>query len=259
MCLRSLGRLLAFTASIILVGLALSAVAKIWVPLSWWVIFRRCVSIAASLSLVFFLWRVHHQSIRSLGLGSWRSIGKRQLIQGVLLGCGTIALMASLYLGSGICHIGIHPDTTRVWLTLIAFIPAAGLIGLLEELIFRGYILQQLLACSRWLAITGSSAAYAVVHLRAVPVWPQSGFDLIGLFLLGVVLAIGTLKTKPLYLAIGLHASLAYWARMNKLLVTFPEPALQWLVGTNRLVNGLIAWVVLLGLGWFLSRQRRVA
>ena len=255
-CRQNLLRLLAFTASIIVVGLGLSAVAKLWVPLSWWVIFRRCVSIAASVSLVVFMWRVHHQTIRSLGLGPWNPLGRRHFIRGALLGCGTIALMAAIYLGSGICRIGIHPDTTRVWMTLLAFIPAAGLIGVLEELIFRGYILQQLMACSKWLAVAGSSAAYAVVHLRAVPVWPQSGFELTGLFILGVVLALGTLRTKQLYLAIGLHASMAYWARLNKLLIAFPSHSpLQWLVGTSRLVNGLIAWLVLGLLGLALMRD----
>ncbi len=273
-CRTNVARLLGFTLCVVLVGLLLSVIVKVWVDLSWWKVFRRCVSIAASLSLVFFLWRVHHQSIRSLGLGPWHPLGKRDLLRGVLLGCGTVALMASLYLGTGLCLIAVHPNTTRVWLTLIGFIPAALLIGVLEELIFRGYVLQQLLACSpepsrfrhfarrglpslrKVAAVTGSSLAYALVHIRAVPVWPQSGFELIGLFLLGVVLAIATLKTKQLYLAIGLHASLAYWARVNKLLIAFPGPSWQWLVGTNRLVNGIVTWVVLLGLGWYLSRKR---
>ncbi len=258
-CRQGVGHLLAFTASVLLVGLALSAVGKIWVPLSWWVVFRRCVSVAASLSLIFFLWRVHHRSIRSLGLGSWDAAGKGQLLRGVRLGCTTIALMAAIYVASGLCHLDLHEDPRRVWVTLTTFIPAALLIGVLEELIFRGYVLQQLLPCSTRLAVVGSSLAYALVHIRAVPVWPQSGFELVGLFLLGVVLSLATLTTKQLYLAIGLHASLAYWARVNKLLFAFPDPSWQWLVGTNRLVNGVVAWGVLIGLAWVVSRQRRVA
>ena len=258
-CRANLARLLGFTLCVALVGALLSVIAKVWVDLSWWRVFRRCASIAAALSLVFFLWRIHHQSIRSLGLGPWQPVGKRHFLRGMWLGCATVAVILGIYLLTGACRIRIHPDTARVWRTLIAFVPAAVLVGLLEELVFRGYVLRQLLACSTWVAVVGSSAAYAVVHLRAIPLWPQSAFELMGLFILGVTLALGTLRTQQLYLAIGMHASLAYWARVNKLLVTFPDPAWEWLVGTNRLANGVLAWVVLLGLGWVVSRTRRVA
>ncbi|MEK7214709.1 MAG: CPBP family intramembrane glutamic endopeptidase, partial [Chloroflexota bacterium] len=132
------------------------------------------------------------------------------------------------------------------------------LVGGLEELIFRGYLLRQLLACSQPLAVAGSSAAYALVHLRPNPVWPSSGLELAGLFILGCVLAASVLRTKQLYLAIGLHASLAYWARTNKLLIDFTAPPeLQWLTGTNRLINGVAAWCALAGIGWWMTRRDR--
>jgi membrane protease YdiL (CAAX protease family) len=137
--------------------------------------------------------------------------------------------------------------------------PAAGLISVLEELVFRGFILQHLLACSRSIAVTASSVLYALVHLKSPTVSVASGLELGGLCLLGAVLALSVLRTRRLYLAIGLHATLAYGARVNKLLIAFPDPALSWLVGTNRLVNGLMSWIALLGMGavvWWWTRCR---
>jgi len=252
-CATNLRRLLWFSLSVVASSVVISGVARYWVDLPWWKVFRRCVSVAAALTLWIFLRRVHGQSFRSLGLGSW-SQGKRQLICGVVLGFGAVLLVGGLYLASQVCRVSVHPDRWRLWRTLIGFLPAAGLIAVLEELIFRGYVLQQLLACSRRLAVAGSSAAYALVHLRPNLAWPSTGFELVGLFLLGWVLAQSFLFTKQLYLAIGLHAALAYCARVNKLLVEFTAPSLQWLVGTSRLVNGVIAWVALLGVGWIVAR-----
>ena len=84
-----------------------------------------------------------------------------------------------------------------------------------------------------------------------------TGLELIGLFLLGTVLALSSLRTKQLYLAVGLHASLAYGAGINKLLFTFPDPSRAWLTGTSRLVNGLVGWVVLLAVGGLIVWWRR--
>jgi membrane protease YdiL (CAAX protease family) len=252
-CLRSVGRLVVFGLSIAASSWLISGIVRQWIQLPWWTVFRRCVSVAAALILWVFMRRIHGQSVRSLGLGTFRQ-GKRQLIQGALLGFGAVLLVGAVYLTTQICRVAIHPDAWRVARTLIGFAPAAGLVAVLEELIFRGYVLQQLLACSKWLALTGSSAAYALVHLRPNPVWPSSAFELTGLFILGWVLAHSVLHTRQLYLAIGLHASLAYCARVNKLLVEFTTPSLQWLCGTNRLVNGVVAWFVLIVVGRIVTR-----
>jgi len=172
----------------------------------------------------------------------------------VLLGVGTVFLVGGLYLATRVCRIAVTPDQAKLWRVVLGFLPAAGLVGLVEELIFRGYVLQQLLACSTRLAVSGSSLLYALVHVRLGWIWPQSSLELVGLFLLGWVLAHSVLLTRQLYLAIGLHAGLAYCARVNKLIVEFTQPSLQWLIGTNRLVNGAVAWLALLGVGRIIAR-----
>jgi membrane protease YdiL (CAAX protease family) len=252
----ALKRLAGFGFCIVVTSLILSGLVRPLVDLPWWKTFRRCVSISAAVTLWIFMRFLHRQPLRSLGLGSWK-LGRRQLVHGVLLGCAAVLLIGSAYLLTGACRISVTTDQGKLWRTLIGFLPAAGLIGVLEELVFRGYVFQLLLAFSTRVAIAGSSLLYALVHVRPNWAWPGSGLELMGLFILGCLLAISYLRTRQLYLAIGLHAGLAYWARINKLLVEFTEPSLAWLVGTNRLVNGIVGWFALLGIGLVVARRAR--
>ena len=218
-----------------------------WTHLSLWKVFRRCVSVSAALSLWLFIRKLERRSFRSYGFAEPKT-GKREFLFGVLLGCGGLGLLFGAYLVFGVCRIRITPDVARLWRTVGGFLPLAVLVGVLEELVFRGMILQHLMTCSKGLAVVGSSALYAAVHLKSaawnLAVW----YELLGLFLLGGLLALTYLLTRRLYLAVGLHAVLAYGARVNKLLVEFTDPSLTWLVGTSRLVNGVAGWIALLGM-----------
>jgi membrane protease YdiL (CAAX protease family) len=238
-----------------LISVALSLVVLPWLALSWWTIFRRCVSIGAAVS-VWLCARLERRSLRSYGLSSARA-GKSDLLFGLLLGLGTLGLMGILGLASGACRIDVTPDRMKLWRTVIGFLPAAALVSVLEELVFRGLILQHLLAFSKPAAVAASSALYAVVHVKTLTLatWLELG----GLLLLGGVLALSYLVTHQLYLAIGLHGVLAYGARINKLVIDIPETSLGWLVGTSRLVNGLAGWLAVLGIGgmilWWARRS----
>lgn len=240
-------RLLAFGLSTALIALALTGVVSPWVDLSPWKIFRRCASIGAAISL-WWLVRRQGRSLRSYGLADLRA-GWPQLRLGALLGLATLVVMFAAALATGVCRIEVTPDQEKLWRTVLGFLPAAALIGVLEELIFRGFILQQLLPHSRITAILVSSGLYAAVHLRESLLELGTWRELFGLFLFGVVLAISYLRTGQLYLAIGLHSVLAYGARVNKLLIDFNYPQMAWLFGTTRLVNGLVNWGLLLALG----------
>lgn len=234
-----------FGACTIGISFVLSLLLLPWVDLTWWKIFRRCVSIGAAASLWLSLRIFDKQPLHSLGFPSFQA-GKRHLFFGSLLGGGGLGLLLILGLASGLCQVDITPDRVRLWRTVLGFLPVAFLVGVLEELVFRGLILQRLLAISRPLAVIGSSALYALVHLKTAPLAFETWRELSGLFLLGGVLSLAYLVTHQLYLSIGLHALLAYGARVNKLLIEFPNPSFTWLVGTSRLINGLASWLMLL-------------
>lgn len=253
----ALGR---FGLGVIVLSLAFSLLVLPWVDLPWWNVVRRCVSIAAALSLWWCVKIVERRSFGAYGLVSFRE-GQRHLRFGILLGAATLAVMAALGLLTGACSIALTPDRAKLWRTVLGFIPAAGAVGLLEELVFRGFILQHLLAVSRAGAVFASSALYSLVHLKAPAMTLMTSLELVGLCLLGAVLALSCLQTRQLYLAIGLHAVLAYGARVNKLVVAFNDSSNAWLVGTSRLVNGLASWIALLVIAgivvwWSRSSQR---
>lgn len=226
--------------------------------LSWWKVFRRCVSLAAAASLWLCL-RQEGRSLASYGFSTWSGAGKRELVTGLLVGIACLAGLFGIGLLFGFYQVDITQDRAKLWRTVIGFIPAAALVAMLEEAIFRGFLLQQLLAGSKTVAIFVSSALYSVVHLRTPLAELSTWMELGGLFLLGVVLSLSYLKTNRLLFAVGLHGALAYGARVNKLFIGHPYPELSWLIGTGRLVNGLIGWVALLGLGgWIGWRSRRI-
>ena len=216
--------------------------------LSWWKIFRRCVSVATCVSLWLVVRLVARRSFGSYGFASWRA-GKRQLAFGALLGLGTLVVMLGLGLATGVCAIRVTDEAARLWRTVALAVPVMLAVSLLEELVFRGVILQHLMPASRFGALLASSGLYAAVHLKS-PEFPLlTWLELGGLFLLGGVLALSYFRTGQLYAAVGLHAALAYGARVNKLLVQFPDPSMAWLSGTSRLVNGLAGWIALAGMG----------
>jgi membrane protease YdiL (CAAX protease family) len=240
-----MGAVAAYGTCVFLLSLLFSAAASPFVEWPFWTVFRRCVSIAAALCLWLFIRKLERRSFRSYGFAASKA-GKRQFRFGVLLGIGALGLLFGAWLALGVCRVNVATDSFKLWRTLVGFLPAAIVVGVLEEMVFRGFILQHLLACSKALAVIASSALYAVVHLKApalsLAVWLELG----GLFLFGGVLALSFLLTHQLYLAVGLHAVLAYGARVNKLLIEFTDPSLSWLVGTSRLVNGVASWIVLL-------------
>jgi membrane protease YdiL (CAAX protease family) len=231
------------------ISLALSLIASPFITtLSWWKVFRRCVSIGAAVALWLCIKGFERRSFRSYGFPVGRA-GKRQMLTGLLIGICVLGLALAAGLLSGTCRIELTPDRAKLWRVLLTFLPAAGLVGLLEELVFRGYLLQQLLACSTKLAVCVSSALYALVHLRNQTMTAATTRELVGLFVLGAVLSLACLRTRQLSLAVGLHAALAYGARVNKLLIEFTDPSLSWLTGTSRLIDGVASWIMLCGMG----------
>ena len=256
-CATALSTLAAFGASTAALSALLSLAVLPCVDLAWWRVFRRCVSIAAFASLWWITCVWKRRPLSSYGLVA-SGAGNRQLRFGLLLGFAALAVMLGVSLAVGACRVDVTADRVRLWRTLLGFLPAALLVGVLEELVFRGLMLQQLMGCSRGGAVALSSAVYALVHLKSPALTVLTWTELGGLFLLGAVLSLSYLVTGQLWLAVGLHSSLAYGARVNKLLVSFGDPSLAWLTGTSRLVNGMVGWVALGTIGgivWWWARR----
>lgn len=134
----------------------------------------------------------HPGWLKNLGIGS--ALGAASLFLAALLATATRGIHFR-FDPAGARPIG---QTLAVSLLLFLFAAAA------EEILFRGYPLQTLTrAHLAWLGVFLTSVPFAAVHLNnpnAVP-----GFTFVNTALAGVWLAVAYLRTRSLWLPIGLH------------------------------------------------------
>jgi membrane protease YdiL (CAAX protease family) len=231
--------------------------------------FHRALLIAA----LVLLWPL----LRALHVRGWRDLAleKNPRAAGDF-GIG-LAIAAVPLLCCGAIIIGLHIYSVRnhfLWHKMPAVLVAASVVPILEELLFRGFILGVLLrSFSRLGALLFTSALFSIIHFLKAPEastpndsvnW-SSGFDSIAhsfgqfadptllaggfltLFAIGCILADARLRTRSLWLPIGLHAG---WIFANG---TFSKAAhrealvLPWLgkdllVGIVPLILALVSW-----------------
>ena len=111
-------------------------------------------------------------------------------------------------------------------------------VGLSEELIFRGWLLEELKnQFGLKNAIVAQASVFSIVHIGFDLPFFQMISILTGLFLLGILLALIRLKDRSsLWGCIGLHGGLvALWFLTNNGLLEISEDAPKWLVGPGTL------------------------
>ena len=147
----------------------------------------------------------------------------------------------------------------------------ACLIGVIEEILFRGFVLQSLLeSMSLPVAVCVCSLVYSILHFFKADVFVSTGFQpfvgfvtiaqffkpiffeffknlpaIIGLFLVGVVLSYAFIKTKSLYLSIGLHTGMVFMMKADGMFLVRVREKLGWLFGDSKLVTGVARLVSL--------------
>lgn len=143
----------------------------------------------------------------------WRALGLtrhagwwRDFIVGSLIGVGSLALAATIAAAAGGLRFTASPRTMllpvvqTLLMSAVVFIFAA----LAEEALFRGYPLQTLTRAKlAWLAVLLTSVPFAAVHLQNPNV--VKGFTFINTALAGVWLAAAYLRTRSLWLPLGVH------------------------------------------------------
>lgn len=153
-------------------------------------------------------WRVDRRSVRSLGLrtaGGW----KKELTLGFGIGVGLMTFIAiAEWIAGGYVVRGLawqSRELTGVAVALGGTFAGFVLVAIEEELVARGYVLQNLAeAWGRPVGALLSSALFALAHLGN----PGAGVGpVLGIFAAGLLLAAGYLATGRLWLPIGLHLS----------------------------------------------------
>lgn len=232
--------------------------------------FHRALLIGA----VIFFWPL----LRSLRMRNWRDLGLapnpdrfRDLGVGVLVAAGPLLCFGALLL-----QLGIYSFRSTVpVMGLLERALSAAVVPFIEEPLFRGLILGVLLRAGAPLfPALATSAFFSILHFLKAPegtsadvTW-ASGFVSIGnsfsqfqepllllagfttLFVLGWILADARIRTRSLWLPIGLHAGWIFASAIFNKVARREVELLPW-IGRNLLIGiapfcvALLSWAIL--------------
>ncbi|MCL6566021.1 MAG: CPBP family intramembrane metalloprotease [Acidobacteriia bacterium] len=160
------------------------------------------LTIVAALAAAWWMLEVFdHRSFRTLGISFDRNWWREWLL-GFSLGAALIAAVVGATAVSGVVRLRVAPDE----FTFAEFF-SLGVVLLLaaawEEIIFRGYPFQRLVESvgALW-AVVLLAALFGAVH---IPNPAATALSTANTVLAGVLLAVAYLKTRALWLPIGIH------------------------------------------------------
>ncbi|MEA1051105.1 CPBP family intramembrane glutamic endopeptidase [Lamprobacter modestohalophilus] len=280
-----------FTALLLAAALTYPLMQTGWIDYDPQRVMGRIAQLFILLGLWPFLWLMGAANRQALGFDLARADLLRAIRGGWLLGVAILGslVLAELYLGVRIPDLdGLHP--LSVLEKALAALIGGLLIGLLEELFFRGALYSAIRRrASIGAAAVGSAALYALVHFlkpHALP--PGVVFDwagtwsmflhvfvslfqwqhldsLIALFSAGIFLALVRERTGHIGWSIGLHAGWVFVIQLSRRITDGDEvSSLAFLAGQYDGVIGWLAavWIGLLAWGywqvttWQARRQR---
>lgn len=183
-------------------------------------------SLVAALGITFAFRRFFdRRPLLDLGLRVKKGLA-REVVIGLALGLGLIAFIFVIELGAGWLAFDGFAWESRAITSLAASLAGWFIlfvcVAIYEELVFRGYVLQNLeYAWGPLVAALGSSVSFAVFHALN----PGFGFlGWVGLIAAGLLLAYGYLVTRALWLPIAFHLA---WNYAEGPLFSFPVSGLD--------------------------------
>jgi hypothetical protein len=183
-------------------------------------------SLAITLSVYFARRVFDHRSFLSLGV-RWNSTAAKDLGAGIAISGILMALIYLVELGLGWSEFQGLSWQTIGWDQVLSLLFIAilvwFLVGWSEELLFRGYWLQNLRDGTNFsLGVLLSSAVFAIEHVAN----PNFSWEaLFGLFISGLFFAFAYWRTNLLWLPIGLHIG---WNFFESSVFGFPVSGLDF-------------------------------
>ncbi|MCR4320858.1 MAG: CPBP family intramembrane metalloprotease [Candidatus Brocadiaceae bacterium] len=224
--------------------------------------------------LVIFLFRkpLMINSLSTIGIkhtsGWWK-----HLQMGFFLSTGMFILYTAFLFITGAKILQVDAKSPGdLFFQLFKILLIAGLVGCIEEILFRGFIFQSFLRDMHAVsAVCASSLFFSFMHFFKVKLLVSPGFQpfigfeviyqsfanlllnfttifptLFGIFLVGVVLSYACLRTNSLYFAIGLHAGWVFIIKTNMLFFDHVGKNSKWLYGDSKVVTGVLGWGLLI-------------
>lgn len=216
-----------------------------------------------------FLRAFDRRSFRTVGL--WLYSGwSKEFMQGIGIGGALIGLVAAILAGLGaLRYAGLSGGPGELLRPLGSEACVLLLAAMFEELAFRGYAFQRLLeAVGPLAAVLVFAGLFGVVHLTNPSATSLSTASTV---LSGVLLAVAYLKTRGLWLPIGLHWT---WNFLMGPILALPVSGIDfgatllrarmsgatWLTGGEYgPEGGVVVVVVILPAIFYLARNRRLA
>lgn len=276
--------------TLLIAALAAAVIAPFVAPIVVWTGFHfpfpRIFDRVVMVTLAVAIWLGSHELslIRRLHSGFGQPLSNlAAAASGLALGAAAMGVLWGLaWLGA---PASSSAHTASLLMALAGNIAAALTIAVIEEGFFRAFLLDGMAEdFGRRTGLVASSAVYAAAHLVRSPArFELSGFHpmaglqnlfaslaqlghpiaaapgLFGLFLLGLLLGIGFLRTGRVYFSIGLHASVIVGAKTWGKFAPGAQSAPGWLGGYGRppLVSGPAAWLITLALLVVVNRATR--
>ena len=236
-------------------------------------VMRRILMLVALIVFIVFRKSLRFGVLISSGL-KIRSGFFRQFLLGFSLAALSILIYYGIGLISGAWIIHMDYDSAGVIiLHIVKYALIACLIGVIEEIFFRGFLLQFFMEnMSLPMAVFVCSLIYSVLHFLRADVLVSTGFQpfvgfvtmaqflkplffplvkhlpaIIGIFLVGVVLSYAFIRTKSLYLSIGLHSGMVFMVKADGIFLSRIREKLAWLFGgDSKLITGILIWFFLI-------------
>jgi membrane protease YdiL (CAAX protease family) len=230
--------------------------------------------------------------VRASGIRSWAHVGldpRRvrwgRVGAGFALGFVSLAAVCAVAIIGGGRALNLARTPGQLAGHFAGALATALLVGVIEELLFRGAIFGGLRRALPWgAALVASSAIYAIVHFMGRPANPPeidwlSGLRVLpsmlagmaqpgglvpaflNLTLAGVVLALAYHFTGDILTSIGIHAGWIFWLKFYGYLTRGVPGVDPVFWGTRKLVDGWLAFValaVVLGVVLWMARRGRL-
>ncbi|XDD45565.1 lysostaphin resistance A-like protein [Leptospira sp. WS39.C2] len=213
-------------------------------PFTYTKILSRTLTLILFCSLIWFRKKIDQKSILSLGLENFLK-HKRELLLGFLAGMISLSFVVGTKVLFGVSTWAPKDFLFVDWMMGFYFLLTVFCIGFVEELFFRGYLLQSfVMEWGEKKAVIITSLFFSITHfIRPIHDLFALIPEILGLFLVGYALSYAWIYTRSLYLPIGIHAGWVYVVKMQSFFVSPLPHDLHWLFGGERLVTGVVAWM----------------
>lgn len=154
-----------------------------------------------------------------------------QAVQGTAAAVLALCILFGAWIYTDRIHVGLHQSRKKWVRRLVLLIPTACFGAVVEELVFRGIILADLLRTA-WIPTSVSVAIGVLIFAGAHYIrTPKRRWTFAGHLALGLLLCIAFVRTQMLWLPIGLHAGGIFMIMGTRPFFQYQGPS--WITGAS--------------------------